>query len=74
MLGLGILRGSDFGNGSYMGIDFFYFFLGNIIFMSIVLGVKKRFWIIEDMSSFGKRRKTVFFRKMLDEGMMLEGF
>uniref|UniRef100_A0A4W2EL91 C2H2-type domain-containing protein n=1 Tax=Bos indicus x Bos taurus TaxID=30522 RepID=A0A4W2EL91_BOBOX len=38
------------------------------------LGAKKRFWIIEDMSPFGKRRKTASSRKMLDEGMMLEGF
>ncbi|ELK28012.1 Zinc finger protein castor like protein 1 [Myotis davidii] len=34
----------------------------------------QRFWIIEDMSPFGKRRKTASSRKMLDEGMMLEGF
>ncbi|XP_015421426.1 PREDICTED: LOW QUALITY PROTEIN: zinc finger protein castor homolog 1 [Myotis davidii] len=37
-------------------------------------GGQKRFWIIEDMSPFGKRRKTASSRKMLDEGMMLEGF
>lgn len=48
--------------------------VGNIIFMLIVLGVKKCFWIIEDMLFFGKWWKIVFFWKMLDEGMMLEGF
>ncbi|KAB1269258.1 Zinc finger protein castor-like protein 1 [Camelus dromedarius] len=47
---------------------------GNTISMPTVSGAKKRFWIIEDMSPFGKRRKTASSRKMLDEGMMLEGF
>ncbi|XP_075046343.1 zinc finger protein castor homolog 1 isoform X3 [Mixophyes fleayi] len=47
---------------------------GNTITMPTALGAKKRFWIIEDMSPFGKRRKTASSRKMLDEGMMLEGF
>lgn len=42
--------------------------------MPTASGAKKRFWIIEDMSPFGKRRKTASSRKMLDEGMMLEGF
>lgn len=42
--------------------------------MPTAAGAKKRFWIIEDMSPFGKRRKTPSSRKMLDEGMMLEGF
>ncbi|KAM8958847.1 zinc finger protein castor homolog 1 isoform 2-T5 [Lycaon pictus] len=47
---------------------------GNTISMPAASGAKKRFWIIEDMSPFGKRRKTAASRKMLDEGMMLEGF
>ncbi|TRY98476.1 hypothetical protein DNTS_016628 [Danionella cerebrum] len=47
---------------------------GNTISMPTATGSKKRFWIIEDMSPFGKRRKTASSRKMLDEGMMLEGF
>ncbi|XP_048206176.1 zinc finger protein castor homolog 1 isoform X2 [Perognathus longimembris pacificus] len=47
---------------------------GNTISMPAASGAKKRFWIIEDMSPFGKRRKTASSRKMLDEGMMLEGF
>uniref|UniRef100_A0A8B9IA56 Castor zinc finger 1 n=1 Tax=Anser brachyrhynchus TaxID=132585 RepID=A0A8B9IA56_9AVES len=47
---------------------------GNTITMPTASGAKKRFWIIEDMSPFGKRRKTASSRKMLDEGMMLEGF
>nr|XP_058160410.1 zinc finger protein castor homolog 1 isoform X2 [Dasypus novemcinctus]XP_058160411.1 zinc finger protein castor homolog 1 isoform X2 [Dasypus novemcinctus] len=47
---------------------------GNTISMPTASGAKKRFWIIEDMSPFGKRRKTAASRKMLDEGMMLEGF
>ncbi|XP_040286554.1 zinc finger protein castor homolog 1 isoform X3 [Bufo bufo] len=47
---------------------------GNTITMPTATGAKKRFWIIEDMSPFGKRRKTASSRKMLDEGMMLEGF
>ncbi|XP_013871232.1 zinc finger protein castor homolog 1 isoform X5 [Austrofundulus limnaeus] len=47
---------------------------GNTITMPTAVGAKKRFWIIEDMSPFGKRRKTPSSRKMLDEGMMLEGF
>nr|XP_021491878.1 zinc finger protein castor homolog 1 isoform X2 [Meriones unguiculatus] len=47
---------------------------GNTISMPTASGAKKRFWIIEDMSPFGKRRKTASSRKMLDEGMMLEGF
>ncbi|XP_058016950.1 zinc finger protein castor homolog 1 isoform X6 [Ahaetulla prasina] len=47
---------------------------GNTITMPTAAGAKKRFWIIEDMSPFGKRRKTPSSRKMLDEGMMLEGF
>ncbi|NXV41586.1 CASZ1 protein, partial [Uria aalge] len=47
---------------------------GNTITMPAASGAKKRFWIIEDMSPFGKRRKTASSRKMLDEGMMLEGF
>ncbi|XP_005399311.2 PREDICTED: N-alpha-acetyltransferase 30 [Chinchilla lanigera] len=42
--------------------------------MPTASGAKRRFWIIEDMSPFGKRRKTASSRKMLDEGMMLEGF
>uniref|UniRef100_A0A8C6Y005 Castor zinc finger 1 n=1 Tax=Naja naja TaxID=35670 RepID=A0A8C6Y005_NAJNA len=45
---------------------------GNTITMPTSLGQKR--WIIEDMSPFGKRRKTPSSRKMLDEGMMLEGF
>ncbi|MEE6485180.1 hypothetical protein FKM82_014198 [Ascaphus truei] len=48
--------------------------MGNTITMPTASGAKKRFWIIEDMSPFGKRRKTASSRKMLDEGMMLEGF
>ncbi|XP_028850355.1 zinc finger protein castor homolog 1 isoform X3 [Denticeps clupeoides] len=47
---------------------------GNTISIPTQSGAKKRFWIIEDMSPFGKRRKTASSRKMLDEGMMLEGF
>ncbi|KAM3617531.1 uncharacterized protein V6R79_007571 [Siganus canaliculatus] len=47
---------------------------GNTISIPTATGSKKRFWIIEDMSPFGKRRKTASSRKMLDEGMMLEGF
>uniref|UniRef100_A0A8C7QSA3 Castor zinc finger 1 n=1 Tax=Oncorhynchus mykiss TaxID=8022 RepID=A0A8C7QSA3_ONCMY len=47
---------------------------GNTISIPTATGAKKRFWIIEDMSPFGKRRKTASARKMLDEGMMLEGF
>ncbi|XP_059397302.1 zinc finger protein castor homolog 1 isoform X4 [Carassius carassius] len=47
---------------------------GNTISIPTAAGAKKRFWIIEDMSPFGKRRKTPSSRKMLDEGMMLEGF
>uniref|UniRef100_A0A8C9S0A3 Castor zinc finger 1 n=1 Tax=Scleropages formosus TaxID=113540 RepID=A0A8C9S0A3_SCLFO len=47
---------------------------GNTISIPTASGAKKRFWIIEDMSPFGKRRKTASSRKMLDEGMMLEGF
>ncbi|XP_077370827.1 zinc finger protein castor homolog 1 isoform X5 [Festucalex cinctus] len=47
---------------------------GNTISIPAAAGAKKRFWIIEDMSPFGKRRKTASSRKMLDEGMMLEGF
>ncbi|XP_069774592.1 zinc finger protein castor homolog 1 isoform X2 [Narcine bancroftii] len=47
---------------------------GNTISLPTASGAKKRFWIIEDMSPFGKRRKTASSRKMLDEGMMLEGF
>ncbi|XP_031422168.1 zinc finger protein castor homolog 1 isoform X3 [Clupea harengus] len=47
---------------------------GNTISIPTAQGAKKRFWIIEDMSPFGKRRKTASSRKMLDEGMMLEGF
>lgn len=47
---------------------------GNTISIPTATGAKKRFWIIEDMSPFGKRRKTASSRKMLDEGMMLEGF
>ncbi|XP_047223934.1 zinc finger protein castor homolog 1 isoform X5 [Girardinichthys multiradiatus] len=47
---------------------------GNTISIPTATGAKKRFWIIEDMSPFGKRRKTPSSRKMLDEGMMLEGF
>ncbi|XP_078094780.1 zinc finger protein castor homolog 1 isoform X7 [Mustelus asterias] len=47
---------------------------GNTISLPAASGAKKRFWIIEDMSPFGKRRKTASSRKMLDEGMMLEGF
>uniref|UniRef100_A0A3P9PPV8 Castor zinc finger 1 n=1 Tax=Poecilia reticulata TaxID=8081 RepID=A0A3P9PPV8_POERE len=46
----------------------------NTISIPTATGAKKRFWIIEDMSPFGKRRKTPSSRKMLDEGMMLEGF
>lgn len=49
-------------------------FVGNTISMPAASGAKKRFWIIEDMSPFGKRRKTASSRKMLDEGMMLDGF
>ncbi|XP_048097633.1 zinc finger protein castor homolog 1 isoform X8 [Alosa alosa] len=48
--------------------------LGNTISIPTATGAKKRFWIIEDMSPYGKRRKTASSRKMLDEGMMLEGF
>ncbi|XP_067384212.1 zinc finger protein castor homolog 1 isoform X7 [Channa argus] len=48
--------------------------VGNTISIPTATGAKKRFWIIEDMSPFGKRRKTASSRKMLDEGMMLEGF
>lgn len=51
-----------------------FFSSGNTITMPTASGAKKRFWIIEDMSPFGKRRKTASSRKMLDEGMMLEGF
>ena len=51
-----------------------FFFSGNTISIPTATGAKKRFWIIEDMSPFGKRRKTASSRKMLDEGMMLEGF
>ncbi|XP_051518109.1 zinc finger protein castor homolog 1-like isoform X3 [Myxocyprinus asiaticus] len=47
---------------------------GNTISIPTATGSKKRFWIIEDMSPFGKRRKTASSRKMLDEGMMLDGF
>ncbi|KAJ3587150.1 hypothetical protein NHX12_013540, partial [Muraenolepis orangiensis] len=47
---------------------------GNTISIPTATGAKKRFWIIEDMSPFGKRSKTASSRKMLDEGMMLEGF
>ncbi|XP_062872083.1 zinc finger protein castor homolog 1 [Trichomycterus rosablanca] len=47
---------------------------GNTISIPTASGAKKRFWIIEDMSPFGKRRKTASSRKMLDEGMMLDGF
>ncbi|XP_053096558.1 zinc finger protein castor homolog 1 isoform X2 [Pangasianodon hypophthalmus] len=47
---------------------------GNTISIPAASGAKKRFWIIEDMSPFGKRRKTASSRKMLDEGMMLDGF
>ncbi|XP_072569461.1 zinc finger protein castor homolog 1 isoform X2 [Paramormyrops kingsleyae] len=47
---------------------------GNTISIPTATGAKKRFWIIEDMSPFGKRRKTPSSRKMLDEGMMLDGF
>ncbi|XP_076874610.1 zinc finger protein castor homolog 1 isoform X6 [Brachyhypopomus gauderio] len=47
---------------------------GNTISIPAATGAKKRFWIIEDMSPFGKRRKTASSRKMLDEGMMLDGF
>uniref|UniRef100_A0A3Q2D6L4 Castor zinc finger 1 n=1 Tax=Cyprinodon variegatus TaxID=28743 RepID=A0A3Q2D6L4_CYPVA len=47
---------------------------GNTISIPTATGAKKRFWIIEDMSPYGKRRKTPSSRKMLDEGMMLEGF
>ncbi|XP_074538016.1 zinc finger protein castor homolog 1 isoform X6 [Halichoeres trimaculatus] len=47
---------------------------GNTISIPTATGSKKRFWIIEDMSPYGKRRKTASSRKMLDEGMMLEGF
>ncbi|XP_052396338.1 zinc finger protein castor homolog 1 isoform X1 [Carassius gibelio] len=47
---------------------------GNTISIPTAAGAKKRFWIIEDMSPYGKRRKTPSSRKMLDEGMMLEGF
>ncbi|KAI4823835.1 hypothetical protein KUCAC02_012391 [Chaenocephalus aceratus] len=47
---------------------------GNTISIPTAAGAKKRFWIIEDMSPYGKRRKTASSRKMLDEGMMLEGF
>ncbi|KAM9343570.1 zinc finger protein castor homolog 1 isoform 3-T3 [Pholidichthys leucotaenia] len=47
---------------------------GNTISIPTATGAKKRFWIIEDMSPFGKRRKTASSRKMLDEGMMLDGF
>ncbi|XP_062397690.1 zinc finger protein castor homolog 1 isoform X4 [Sardina pilchardus] len=47
---------------------------GNTISIPTATGAKKRFWIIEDMSPYGKRRKTASSRKMLDEGMMLEGF
>uniref|UniRef100_A0A3Q2W180 Castor zinc finger 1 n=1 Tax=Haplochromis burtoni TaxID=8153 RepID=A0A3Q2W180_HAPBU len=47
---------------------------GNTISIPTAAGAKKRFWIIEDMSPFGKRRKTASSRKMLDEGMMLDGF
>uniref|UniRef100_A0A3Q2T4I0 Castor zinc finger 1 n=1 Tax=Fundulus heteroclitus TaxID=8078 RepID=A0A3Q2T4I0_FUNHE len=47
---------------------------GNTISIPMATGAKKRFWTIEDMSPFGKRRKTPSSRKMLDEGMMLEGF
>ncbi|XP_072888279.1 zinc finger protein castor homolog 1 isoform X1 [Hemitrygon akajei] len=47
---------------------------GNTISLPTASGAKKRFWIIEDMSPYGKRRKTASSRKMLDEGMMLEGF
>ncbi|GAA6080888.1 zinc finger protein castor homolog 1 isoform X1, partial [Tachysurus ichikawai] len=46
----------------------------NTISIPAASGAKKRFWIIEDMSPFGKRRKTASSRKMLDEGMMLDGF
>lgn len=53
---------------------FFFFPLGNTISIPTATGAKKRFWIIEDMSPFGKRRKTASSRKMLDEGMMLDGF
>uniref|UniRef100_A0A3P8UYM6 Castor zinc finger 1 n=1 Tax=Cynoglossus semilaevis TaxID=244447 RepID=A0A3P8UYM6_CYNSE len=47
---------------------------GNTISIPTAPGAKKRIWIIEDMSPFGKRRKTASSRKMLDEGMMLDGF
>ncbi|XP_056897992.1 zinc finger protein castor homolog 1 isoform X7 [Takifugu flavidus] len=47
---------------------------GNTISIPTATGSKKRLWIIEDMSPFGKRRKTASSRKMLDEGMMLDGF
>lgn len=47
---------------------------GNTISIPTASGAKKRFWIIEDMSPYGKRRKTPSSRKMLDEGMMLDGF
>ncbi|CAL8238616.1 unnamed protein product, partial [Lota lota] len=47
---------------------------GNTISIPTATGAKKRFWIIEDMSPYGKRSKTASSRKMLDEGMMLEGF
>lgn len=53
---------------------FFPLSVGNTISIPTATGAKKRFWIIEDMSPFGKRRKTASARKMLDEGMMLEGF
>lgn len=48
--------------------------IGNTISIPAASGAKKRFWIIEDMSPYGKRRKTASSRKMLDEGMMLDGF
>lgn len=51
-----------------------FFPSGNTISIPTATGAKKRFWIIEDMSPYGKRRKTASSRKMLDEGMMLEGF
>ncbi|KAK6303070.1 hypothetical protein J4Q44_G00255240 [Coregonus suidteri] len=47
---------------------------GNTISIPMATSAKKRFWIMEDMSPFGKRRKTASSRKMLDEGIMLEGF
>ncbi|XP_023601807.1 zinc finger protein castor homolog 1-like [Myotis lucifugus] len=47
---------------------------GNTISMPTALGAKKRLWINEGMSRFGKSARGPPLRKMLDEGMMLGGF